>query len=130
MGEELLKAIQEVIQNGNDEFFGYAWREKLDEMGEFLKEESKYARLVDWIDKEIAQLNSVKNVFCPADRNENTTQSMVCTYLSLIQKLAVLVHCKELLLDKRCTTKMRKSIEYTLCKLYKIKYVEKLNAYI
>lgn len=127
---EIINAIQKEVKKGNSEFFDYAWREKLGELSTFLEEESKYARLVEWIDKELEQANSLKNVFCPADKNELTTMTMVNTYCTLMQKLAILVHCKELLLDNRSTTKMRESIEYTLCKLYRIKYNEKLKVYV
>lgn len=129
MEESILKAIEKEIIKGNTEFFSYAWREKLQE-GNFLEKESKYSKLVNWIDNEIELTNSIKNVFCPADKNSNTTLAMVNTYLNLMQKLAVLIHCKELLLDKRSTTKMRENIEYTLCKIYKIHYNENLKSYV
>ena len=95
--ESILKAIEKEIQKGNNEFFGYAWREKLNEISDFLEEESKYARLVEWINEKIKLLNSTKNVFCPADKNEDTTLTMVNTYLKQMENLAVLIHCKELL---------------------------------
>lgn len=128
--ESILKAIEKEMIKGNIEFFSYAWREKLQEMGDFLERESKYSKLVNWIDNEIELTNSIKNVFCPADKNSNTTLAMVNTYLNLMQKLAVLIHCKELLLDKRSTTAMRENIEYTLCKIYKIHYNENLKSYV
>ena len=127
---DIINAIQKEIGKGQDEFFGYAWREKLGELGEFLREESKYARLVEWINEELQSCNSLKNIFCPADRDENTTLAMVNTYGNLMKKLAILVHCKELLLDNRSTTKMRENIEYTICKLYHIRYSSKLNQYV
>jgi hypothetical protein len=127
---EIINAIQKEVAKGNEEFFGYAWREKMGELGEFLEEESKYAKLVEWIDKELEQCNSLKNVFCPADRTESTTISMVNNYGELMKKLAILVHCKELLLDSRTTIKMRENIEYTLCKLYRIRYNKQLKSYV
>ena len=127
---EIINAIQKEIKKGNGEFFNYAWREKLGELGSFLEEEGKYSKLVNWIDTEIQSCNSLKNVFCPADRNEQTTMSMVNTYGDLMKKLAILIHCKELLLDSRTTIKMRENIEYTICKLYNIKYVANLNSYV
>ena len=127
---EIINVIQQEVKKGNSEFFSYAWREKLGEIGSFLEEESKYARLVDWINKELENCSSLKNIFCPADRDENTTLAMVNIYSDLMKKLAILVHCKELLLDERATTKMRENIEYTLCKLYKIRYSKELDCYI
>ena len=128
--ENILKAIKDELNKGNNEFFSYAWREKLNELGEFLEEESKYSKLVSWIENKINFLNSTKNVFSPADKDSNTTLSMVNTYLNLMQNLVVLIHCKELLLDKRSNTKMRENIEYTICKLFKIRYSEHLGDYV
>lgn len=128
--ESILKAIEKEIQKGNNEFFGYAWREKLNEISDFLEEESKYARLVEWINEKIRLVNSTKNVFCPADKSEDTTLAMVNTYLKLMENLAVLIHCKELLLDSRSTIKIRENIEYTLCKIFKIRYSEHLKRYV
>lgn len=128
--KDIITAIQKEIGKGNDEYFSYAWREKLGEISEFLAEESKYSQLVKWIDKELEQCNSLKNVFSLADKDEKTTRGMANTYLELMQKLAVLVHCRELLLDSRSTTKMRENIEYTICKLYGVHYSEQLKEYI
>jgi hypothetical protein len=128
--KDIITAVQKEIGKSNDEYFSYAWREKLGQLGEFLAEESKYSQLMKWIDKELKQCNSLKNIFSPSDKNENTTVALVNTYLALMQKLAVLVHCRELLLDSRSTTKMRENIEYTICKLYGIHYNEELKEYI
>lgn len=127
---DIINAIQKEVIKKNGEFFDYAWREKLGELGTFLEEESKYAKLIDWIDKELDEVNSLKNVFCPADKNENTTMAMVNNYGELMKKLAILVHCKELLIDNRSTTKMRENIDYTLCRLYNIRYSEQLKDYV
>ena len=127
---EIINAIQKEVDKGNGEFFAYAWREKLGELGTFLEEESKYSKLVEWVDKELEQTSSLKNIFCPADKDKNTTIAMVKTYGDLMKKLAILIHCKSLLLDSRTTIKMRENIEYTLCKLYHIKYSKEFNCYI
>jgi hypothetical protein len=128
--KDIITAVQKEIGKSNDEYFSYAWREKLNDLSSFLIEESKYSQLVKWIDKELKQCNSLKNIFSPSDKNENTTVAMVNTYLALMQKLAVLVHCRELLLDSRSSIKMRENIEYTICKLYGIHYNEELKEYI
>ena len=128
--KDIVNAIEKEFKKKNDDYFSYAWREKLGELGEFLAEESKYTKLVDWINHEIEICNETKNVLSPADKDEKTTRGMVNTYLALMQKLAVLVHCRELLLDSRSTTKMRENIEYTICKLYGVHYSEQLKEYI
>ena len=128
--KDIAKAIEKEFKKKNDDYFSYAWREKLGELGEFLAEESKYTKLLDWINHEIDRCNETKNVLSPADKDEKTTRGMVNTYLALMQKLAVLVHCRELLLDSRSTTKMRENIEYTICKLYGVHYNKELNEYV
>ena len=128
--KDIAKAIEEEFKKKDNDYFSYAWREKLGELGEFLAEESKYTKLVEWINTEIDRCNETKNVLSPADKNEKTTRGMINTYLALMQKLAVLVHCRELLLDSRSTTKMRENIEYTICKLYGVHYSEELKEYI
>ena len=130
MEENILKAIEQELNKGNEQFFGYAWRDKLKILGDFLEEESRYTQLVTWINQEIGKTNQTKNVFSPASKDKDTTLAMVNNYLSLMQKLAVLIHCREMLLDSRTTTQERENIEYTLCKLYKIHYSEKLRSYI
>ena len=128
--EEVVKDLEKVLEKSNSVYFSYAWREKLGEIGELLEVESRYSKLVNWIDKEIIFCNNTKNVFCPADKNESTTISSVKMYCELMQRLAILVHCKMLLLDGKTTTKMRENIEYTLCKLYGINYSEEFGQYL
>lgn len=125
--QEIANVLEQKLLENADTYFSYAWRDKI---GEFLKEESKYARLVDWIEKQIEFCNNTKDVFSPADRNENTTVNMVNSYCELMKNLAILTHCKMLLLDNRTTVKMRENIEYTICKLYKISYNEELKKYV
>ena len=53
---DIINAIQKEVKKNNNEFFEYAWREKLNEFGSFLKEESKLSRktftfsvALDWV---------------------------------------------------------------------------------
>ena len=119
--------IANIIRQNIGVYFGYAWRDKI---GDMLEEESKYARLVEWINKEIDMCVQLVNAFCPADKDEGYTNGFVNTYLSQMQKLGVLVHCRLLLCDDRTTLEMRENIEYTLCKLYDIRYSTMLKEYI
>lgn len=125
--DKITSIIQDELSKNEDEFFSYAWREKL---GEMLKEESKYCRLIEWINGELEQCKVGINVFCPADKQEDYTKQYANTYLLSMQKFAVLLHFRALLLDRRTTIKMRENIEYTLCKLYGIHYSEELNCYV
>lgn len=125
--DSLLNAIKNQFSKKQSVFFEYAWR---DTLGEILEKESKYEKLIEWIDKELELCGDVANVLSPADKTESTTLAMMNTYKELMQKIAVLVHNREVLLDNRTTNKMRDNIEYTLCKFYNIHYNKELNCYV
>lgn len=125
--KEIEKALEREIKAHLGEYFSYAWRDKL---GEMLAVESKFARLLEWVNKEIADCCFVVNFFSPADKNENYTRAKAQIYVEHIKRLGILVHCRELLIDSRTTVEMRENIEYTLCKFFNIFYEEKLDCYI
>ena len=125
--KDVSAAIEREIRKNDGIYFSYSWREKL---GEFLEEESRYAKLVNWLNREIELSESVINVFAPADRTKDYTKGNLATYMEQIQKLAILIHSRELLLDSRTTREMRENIEYTLGKLYGIHYSEEFGDYI
>lgn len=127
LADKILKAIRNKLNDSFCEYFSYAWREKVDEM---LTTESRFTKLVEWLDKEIRQKLSLVNMFCPADRIDGYTNQNFQTYSEQIKDIAVMTHCRELLLDSRSTTQMRENIEYTVCKVYGIHYSEFLNAYV
>ncbi len=124
---DLYEALSKSLRKNNQTFFSYAWREQIENM---IATESKYSRLVEWIDREIELSGELLNVFSPADKTEDYTKGYLANYLEQIQKYAVLVHCKDLLLDSRTTTQMRENIEYTLGKLYGIHYSNELEIYV
>jgi hypothetical protein len=125
--EELISVIENTLSQTLDIYFSYAWREKI---GEFLEEESKYTKLVCWIDKEIDICTKAINVFSPADRDEDYKNRDIKEYLNSMQKLSTLLHFRLLLIDSRSNTKIRENIEYTICKLYDISYSEQLEDYV
>lgn len=128
--KKAIEAIQKTLSSSNERIFSYAWREKLGEMGEFLEQESRYCKLVNWIDHRLDCEIKTIGVFCPCDKDENYTMAYLNTYLESMQTVGVLTQLKELLLDSRSTTKMRENIEYTLCKLYNLEYSEQFKDYI
>lgn len=127
LADKILKAIRSNLNNGFCDYFSYAWREKI---GEMLTTESKYTKLVQWLEKEIEQELSMVNIFCPADRTDDYTNGFFKTYMEHMQGLAVKIHARELLLDSRTTTQMRENIEYTICKVYNVHYSDFLNDYV
>lgn len=125
--EDLIKAIEKQYAKSRDTYFSYAWREKVDE---WLDNESRYARLVDWINERIDDKQTTIDVFSPADKGEWYTNDYFKSYRSACEEIAMLIHLKWLLLDNRCTTKMRNNIEYTICKVFNVHYNEMLKCYV
>jgi hypothetical protein len=127
---DIEKSIKETLKKTSGTYFSYAWRDMLQGVSEMLEAEGKYSRLVDWIDKEVEFCNKTKDIFSPADKDEKTTVAMVNTYCELMQKMAILIHCRLLLVDSQTTRQMRENIEYTICKLYGVHYSEELEQYL
>lgn len=125
--DKILVAIERECRDSLGTFFLYAWREGI---ANILETESKYARLVKWINGEIESAKTMVNVFAPAIRTADYRNAEIKQYLEQMQRLAVLTHSKELLLDERTTTEMRENIEYALCKLYGIHYSKELLCYV
>ena len=116
--------LKKVFESYNKIFFSYAWRDKINE---FLTAESKYSRLVEWINERIDLEFGIINVFNPADKDECFTNALMKDYLDACKNVALLVNAKTIILDKNCSTKMRENWEYTLCKLFNIKYNSELG---
>lgn len=127
MDSELVKAIESQLRGQFDGYFSSAWRKGI---GSMIEEASKFNSLVEWINEEIAMVQVGVNANCPADRCDGYTRGNLTAYLTFVQKLAVLVHFRELLLDERTTEQMRENIAYTLEKLYNVRYSEYLKEYI
>lgn len=121
------QAMQEEFSKNNDKFFSFAWREA---ESEILEKASRFEKLAVWLDKEIELCSDLINIFCPADKTEIYTNSMKEEYLSQVQKFAVLIHLRELLIDSRTTNKQRENIEYTLEKLYGVRYSKEFEDFI
>ena len=120
---DLCEVLKNKFEEINEQFFSYAWREKL---GEILKEENKFSRLIEWLDKEIELCGALANIFSPTDwQNDFLPQ-----YLETIQKYAVMIHIRALLIDDRMTTKMRKNIEKIVCNQFGVHYNEELDCYV
>lgn len=123
----LVKSIEKKFNKNNETFFSYAWRDKV---GEILKDESKYARLVDWIDEQIEiNLRNI-NIFNPADKNKNYSKADFNTYLDSCRDLSLLINLKWIMLDSRSSSEIRENIEYAICSHFKIHFNDKLNKYI
>lgn len=125
--DDLLENIKKFMIDNNKVFFSYAWRENVNNL---LISEDRYSKLIDWINKEIEIQKNNMNIFNPADKVIGYTNEFFKNYETACKNIAMLLNFKEVLLDSKCTIKMRENIEYTICKLFNIKYNEMLNDYV
>lgn len=124
---ELLENIEKFLRNNNEEYFGYAWKMGISEI---LTTESRYSKLIDWINNEIKYYKDNMNVFNPAHKIDGYTNAFLRLYRDACMNLTMLLNFKYVLLDDRTTVKMRENIEYTICKLYNIHYNDLLKIYV
>lgn len=124
---KVLRKIERELNGSFIQYFSYAWREKVNEM---LTTESKYSKLVDWLNKEIENRLSTANIFSPADRTEDYKTEFYHTFREQLSDISFMVYLRELLLYEKSTTQMRENIEYTICKVFGTKYSEYLEDYI
>lgn len=125
--DDLLINIRDFMINNNKVFFGYAWRENVNNL---LSSEDRYSKLIDWINKEIETHKNYMNIFNPANKVIGYTNEFFKNYETACKNIAMLLNFKEVLLDGKCTIKMRENIEYTICKVFNIKYNEMLKDYV
>lgn len=125
--EDLIKAVEKEYGKSKDEYFNYAWREKITEC---LNEENKYSKLIEWINERI-DLNKINiNIFNPADRTEQYTNGFFELYRKSCEEMAMLINLKIIILDKRCSIQMRENVEYAVCKIFNVYYNKELDSYI
>ena len=127
--ENILKKLRKEISDSFGNFFFYAWDEKLSQM---LEKESRYAKLVDWINNEIDNKIGLSNLFSPAtmEKVANYSSNFFNTFKDNIGDVAILIYFRELLLDDRSSTKIRRNIEYAIEKLFDVHYSEYLKSYV
>lgn len=124
--------IQEELQESNLIFFGYAWRDKIENI---LMKESRFSRLVEWINNELEHHMRIIRLFNPSMRADYDdkmiyTVEMFENYKTALLNQSLLIHAREIILDKHCTENHREAIEAMLCKMYNIKYYETRNCYV
>lgn len=124
---KLLENIERFLRDNNEEYFSYAWRTGISEI---LTTESKYSRLIDWINSEIKYYQDNMNVFNPAHKIDGYTNAFLRIYRDACMNITILLNFKHILLDDNTTVQMRENIEYTMCKLYNIKYNDILKIYV
>lgn len=125
VASDLLKIIERTMLQNNEIFFSCVWREKLNE---FLSVESKYSKLVEWINRQIDFNKESLIVFNPADHTKN--EGYYGNYIDCCKEIGILLNTKWIILDNRCTTQMRERIEQFLMDTYSISFNKYLNEYI
>lgn len=118
------ESIKKLFEKNNQEFFSYAWRENI---SNFLSNENRYTCLLEWINERIDIEMAIINCFNPADKDETFSIGNMKDYLKSCETVAMLENAKAIILDEKCTTKMRENWEYTICKLFNIVYNKELG---
>ena len=121
------KALTETYGERTAEFFAAAFRQV---GGELLEQASRYNSLIDWLDNEIRQAGGIINAFSPASKTEDYTTEHAKLWREQVHYVAELVYFRGLLIDNRTSNQERQNVEYTVCKLYGIKYNEYLGGYV
>lgn len=121
MTEKFFKSLEYELKQANIILFEYAWREKTDE---WLKSESKYTHLIDWINSAISDYRKTIAIFSPCDNPDSFEQ-----YRQSLADLAFLVQARDSILDSNCTVSMRAAWEQKICEVFKIKYFDFLGVY-
>lgn len=114
---------KEFLKN-NLVFFSYAWRENV---LNFMKKESKFSYLIDWINERLKIEFIIINTQNPSDRDKNYTVKNIKIYIDACKNVGILLNLKFILMDNKSTTKMREDVEHTICKLYNIYYNKSLG---
>lgn len=125
--QKLIAVLSDEFKKSGEEFKVFLWRDKL---GEILETQKRFVRLVEWIGRQIEICGLSISINAPMNRDESYTKGDMATYLEGVQRFAVLVHSRELLLDANTSGEQRKNIEYTLEKLYGVHYDEYLEDYV
>lgn len=125
--KKLIAVLSDEFKKIGEQFSEFLWKEKL---GEMIETQRRFVRLIEWIDREIEVSGLSIDISAPMNKDKNYTKGDMAAYLDGIQRFAVLVHSRELLLDDRTSGEQRKNIEYTLEKLYGVHYDEYLEDYV
>lgn len=129
--EKLFQRVEDLMHTAfirnNEEFFSYAWRNNVEN---FLTNESRYVKLVEWINQRLETNFNIINVLNPADKDVYYTNGNARSYFNACREVGVLLNAKYIILDDNCTAEMRKNWEETICKIFNIRYSEFLKCYI
>ena len=95
-----------------------------------LKLAVKRSALISWIESEQRFARRIMQTFSPAFKDKDYPRWQVNEYLRYAQRKAVLEDMLSHLISSKTTIEIFENIEYTICKLYDIKYDECTESYI
>lgn len=125
--EAFLSYLEDFMIENNLEFMNFALKEQVTN---FLEQNSKYAKLVEWLDSEIEFYKNNMVAFNPSLRNDDYINAYFKNYDEACKNIAMLLNLRFILVNKHCTNEMRENIEYTICKVFNVHYNDNLEAYV
>lgn len=105
------------------------WEDNVYKDENALKLAKKRFALISWARENLDFAKKIMQAFNPVKRNENYAKWQIKEYLRYAQIKAVLEDSLEVLESVKSTQQMYDNIEYTLCKLYDIKYIEEFETF-
>ena len=125
--KDLVDAIEKRLKKEGNLFLPSVWTEAVVKAAE---KQNRWGKLIAWIDRRLDDLAIVTNVMTPANRDGDYKKRDLDDWLDNMKDIAVLTSCELILLDEKATEAQRENIEYTLGKLFGVRWDEYLNDYV
>ena len=125
--KDLIDAIGARLKKEGNLFLPSVWTEAVVSAAE---KQNRWGKLVAWADRRLDELAIVTNVMTPANRDEDYKKRDLDSWSDNMKDIAVLTSCELILLDDKTTEAQRENIEYTLEKLFSVRWSEYLNDYV
>ena len=125
--KDLIDAIGTRLKKEGNLFLPSVWTEAVVAAAE---RQNRWGKLVAWTDRRLDELAVATNVMTPANRDEDYKKRDLDSWLDNMKDIAVLTSCELILLDEKATEGQRENIEYTLGKLFGVRWSEYLNDYV
>lgn len=125
--KDLIDAIGTRLKKEGNLFLPSVWTEAVVSAAE---RQNRWGKLVAWTDRRLDELAVATNVMTPANRDEDYKKRDLDGWLDNMKDIAVLTSCELILLDEKATEAQRENIEYTLEKLFGVRWSEYLNDYV
>ena len=125
--KDLIDAIGTRLKKEGNLFLPSVWTEAVVKAAE---KQNRWGKLIAWIDRRLDDLAIVTNVMTPANRDGDYKKRDLDDWLDNMKDIAVLTSCELILLDEKATEAQRENTEYTLEKLFGVRWDEYLNDYV